>query len=307
MTAVQDGCIEVVEILIENGADLNLSKTTSGRTCLQIACASTRPNRSDVLKVLIDRGTNINARDELCRTALHVAISDGDEDLALTLLQYGADINLKTLGGKTALHMAIYQYHEEFALALLQRDADVDIQDNLGLTALHLASITGQSRITNTLLGRRAMVDLKCRYTMAMLYPNSASNVWPHYVTLSILGGHGGDPMKAKLITHRALENPSSHVAEEFKGLLRNKDSMLEGRAFPDGMTALDIAILRSDQDIIRLLEPQSKPIEQTAAPSFDQYLMGVFQVSSINDVLSELDRLLEGRKADMVKLDANR
>ncbi|KAL8983073.1 MAG: hypothetical protein Q9205_002581 [Flavoplaca limonia] len=306
MTAVQDGCIKVVEILIENGADLNLSKTSNGRTCLQIACASTRPNRSDVLKVLMDCGTNINARDELCRTALHAAISDSDEDLALTLLQYGADINHKTLGGKTALHMATYLYHQELALALLQRDADVDIQDNMGLTALHVASITGQSRIADTLLSRRAMVDTKCRYTMAMLYPDSASSVWLHYVTLWILGEHGGDPMKAKLITHRALENPSSHVADEFKDLLRNKDSMLEGRAFPDGMTALDIAVLRNDQDIIRLLEPLSRSNEQTAAPSFGQYLMGVFQVSSMDDVLSELDRLIDARKADMVKLDAN-
>ena len=286
LTALQEGCIKVFEILIENGADLNLSKTIRGRTCLQIACASTRPNRLDVLKLLVDRGINVNAGDEMCRTALHAAISNGDEDLALTLLQYGADINHKTLGGKTALHMSIYQYHKEFALALLQRDANVDIQDNMGLTALHLASITGQSRIADTLLRRRAMVDTKCTYTMAMLYPDSASSVWLHYVTLSILGEHGGDPMKAKLTTHKALENPFSQVAEEFKDLLRNKDSMLEGRAFPDGMTALDIAVLRNDRDMIRLLEPQSKSNEQTAAPSFDQFLMGVFQVSSIDMII---------------------
>ncbi|KAL8878235.1 MAG: hypothetical protein Q9192_008494, partial [Flavoplaca navasiana] len=270
LTAVKDGCIKVIEILIENGADLNLSKTTRRRTCLHIACASTRPNRLDVLKLLLDHAINVNARDELCRTALHVAVSNGHEDLALTLLQKGADINHKTLAGETALHMALCQYNTDFALALLQRDGDVDIQDDLGLTPLHLASITGQSRVADTLLRRRAMVDTKCRYTMAMLYPNSASNVWPHYVTLSILDEHGGDPMKAKLITDRALENPSSHVAEEFRDLLRNKDSMLGGRAFPDGMTALDIAFLHKDQDIIRLLDPLSKSTEQTAAPSFD-------------------------------------
>ncbi|KAL9629066.1 MAG: hypothetical protein Q9204_005491 [Flavoplaca sp. TL-2023a] len=307
LTAVQDGCTEVIERFIKNGADLNLSKTSMGRTCLQIACASTRPNRLDVLKLLVDHGINVDAGDELCRTALHVAVSNGNEDLAHILLQYGADINNKTLGGKTALHKAIYQYHTEVALALLQHGADVDIQDNLGLTALHLASITGQSRIADTLLRRRAIVDTKCRYTMAMLYPDSASSVRQSYVTLSILDADGGDPMKARLITHRALEIASSHVAEEFKDLLCNKDSMLEGRAFPDGMTALDIAVLRNDQDMIRLLEPQSKSIEQTATQSFDQCLMGVFQVSSIDDVLSELDRLIEGRKADMVKLDANR
>ena len=306
ITAVQGGCIKVVEILIENGANLNLSKTTGGRTCLHIVCASTSSNRLDVLKLLLDHAINVNAGDGLCRTALHVAVSNGDDDLALTLLHYGAEINHKTLAGETALHMSLCQYNTKFALALLQRDGDVDIQDNLGLTALHLACIIGQSRVADTLLRRRAMVDTKCRYTMAMLYPNSASNVWPHYVTLSILDEHGGDPMKAKLLTDRALENPSSHVAEEFRDLLRNKDSMLEGRAFPDGMTALDIAVLRNDQDMIRLLEPLSKPIEQTAAPSFDQYLMGVFQVSSIDDVLSELDRLIEARKADIVKLDAN-
>ncbi|KAL9010821.1 MAG: hypothetical protein Q9180_009256, partial [Flavoplaca navasiana] len=162
LTAVRVGCIEVIDMFIEYGADLNLSKTSTGRTCLQIACASTKPNRLDVLKVLIDRGINVNARDELCRTALHVAIFNGDEDLALTLLQYGAEINHKTSAGKTALHMAIFQYHTEVALALLQRDAEVDIQDNLGLTALHVASITGQSRIADTLLSRRAMVDPKC-------------------------------------------------------------------------------------------------------------------------------------------------
>lgn len=307
ITAVQNGCIKAIEILIENGADLNLSKTEKGRTCLQIACASTRPNRFHVLKLLVDRGINVNARDELCRTALHDAISNGDEDLALALARNGADINHKTLARKTALHMAIYHYHTEVALALLQHDADVDIQDNLGLTALHLASITGQSRIADTLLRRHAMVDTKCRYTMAILYPDSTSSVRQSYATLSILDAYGGDPMKAKLITHRALEYPYSYVADEFKDLLRNKDSMLEGRAFPDGMTALDIAVLRNDQDIIRLLEPQSRSIDHTAAPSFDQYLMGVFQVSSIDDVLSGLDRIIEGGKADMVKLDANR
>ena len=69
-------------------------------------------------------------------TALIWASSRGHRETASLLLDRGADINLKNNDGETALMEASSSGHTEIVSLLLDRGADVNVKDNDGGTAL---------------------------------------------------------------------------------------------------------------------------------------------------------------------------
>jgi len=62
----------------------------------------------DIVKVrqLIEKGADVNAKDQFQETPLHDAASRGNTDVAKLLIEKGADVNAKDNYGKTALDMA---------------------------------------------------------------------------------------------------------------------------------------------------------------------------------------------------------
>lgn len=77
-------------------------------TPLHSAAASGRVN---VVRLLLDRGSAVDARQEGGFTALHAAASAGDADLAVTLLRSGADPGLRADDHRTALDIAREKGH----------------------------------------------------------------------------------------------------------------------------------------------------------------------------------------------------
>jgi len=64
----------------------------------------------DELKALLDSGVNVNATDRSGRTALHLAATLGQAELARYLLSRGADINARNIPGHTPLMLAVGPY-----------------------------------------------------------------------------------------------------------------------------------------------------------------------------------------------------
>jgi Ankyrin repeats (3 copies)/Ankyrin repeat len=130
-----------------------------GGTALTWAAAH---NDAETVKILLDRGLDVNAADDQGRTALHRAISWGPHNVG-RLLEKGAKVNVKTKSGETPLMLAAQAAFSEVVTALLERKAEVNAQDAEDRTALMYAAKAGRlanARMSRTLPSRFAHSDL---------------------------------------------------------------------------------------------------------------------------------------------------
>ena len=85
------GHIEIVKLLLENGADVN-SRTKDGDTALIVA---SKAGHTNVVKLLLERGADVNAKNRNGRMALMGATNQGHLNVVKLLLERGADVNAK--------------------------------------------------------------------------------------------------------------------------------------------------------------------------------------------------------------------
>ena len=142
-----DNPVEIVELLIENGADVN-AKDRIGSTPLHHA------ETMQIAKLLIAKGGDVNAKDKDGDTPLHHAASD--KEITKVLIENGADVNAKNEEGLTALHEASFSFADvdvavEIVELLIAKGADVNAQDDDGSTPLD-AAIDGDITETADLL-----------------------------------------------------------------------------------------------------------------------------------------------------------
>jgi len=78
--------IEVAEVLIKNGAELDAKVFQNHYTPLHVAA---RNNKKAVAELLIAKGAEVNAKTKYGETSLDLAISNGNEELADLLRKHG--------------------------------------------------------------------------------------------------------------------------------------------------------------------------------------------------------------------------
>ncbi|MBP9780036.1 ankyrin repeat domain-containing protein [Candidatus Gracilibacteria bacterium] len=119
-TAILYSNKEILEFLIQNGADIN-TKDDGGWTSLMIASFNFE---LDKVELLLEKGVKVNEIEQFGQTALILCLVQGElglskEDEIKTdkiiqlLIEYGADINIKDTHGKTALDYAKRKEHIE--------------------------------------------------------------------------------------------------------------------------------------------------------------------------------------------------
>ena len=117
-------------------------------------------NLAEIRKI-IDAGTDINAKDALDRTPLHMAAFYGQTKIIDLLVANGAEIDARDHTGMTPLHAAAISGGRQSVQLLLDRQADIQAKNGEGQTALHLAAATGQPKLTKFLIDRGADLQKK--------------------------------------------------------------------------------------------------------------------------------------------------
>ena len=142
--ATLNGQGETIRNLIERGDDIN-ARNNRGYTPLHLA--ATRGN-SEVVQLLLENGAEVNAvaTDSGC-TPLHYAASLGHVELCELLVRYGADPDAQTAMLETPLHLAVASGHAEVVALLLKYHARLDIRDKNGMTPLQQAETVNKREI----------------------------------------------------------------------------------------------------------------------------------------------------------------
>ncbi|KAI8497124.1 hypothetical protein Bbelb_250730 [Branchiostoma belcheri] len=133
--ASEDGHTRVVKLLIQHGADVG-AKDKYGQTALHLA---SRHGRTWVVEMLIQHGADVKARNNHGRTALHLASGAGQTGVVELLIKHGADVGARDKNGRTALHLASGGGQTWVVKLLIQHGADVQARDKDGKTPLDLA------------------------------------------------------------------------------------------------------------------------------------------------------------------------
>jgi len=146
--ASQEGDVEIVQSLLDNGADVN-EPDTAYRTPVLYA---SRWGRVEVTKLLIEYGADVNFQDGNGWSPLLLAARCEHTDVVRLLLDHGADVNAKGPTSRTALHIASNYGFLEGAKALLEQGANVHERDDDGRTPPQLASRFGRRNVAELLL-----------------------------------------------------------------------------------------------------------------------------------------------------------
>jgi ankyrin repeat protein/Mg2+ and Co2+ transporter CorA len=141
--AASTGKKELCEMLLKRQkqprANVNAVEVRQ-KTALHLAVAHGRDD-IDLLELLIVCGANIMAKSDGSWTPLHNACLQGSAKVVRILLTAGADVNARLLTGMTPLHVAAQAGHLDVVVCLLERsDIKRTARDTLGITPFLLAA-----------------------------------------------------------------------------------------------------------------------------------------------------------------------
>jgi ankyrin repeat protein len=167
--AVRGECREIVEILLQRGADVNASDKC-GRTALCFTAVRSHLSedrdgnvKGEIAKLLLSRGANVNAQTKNGVTTLHAAAQKGCVKVIEALLEYNADVNSTVETDRKLLHIAAEYGHLEVVKVLLKFGTNIDSKDEDGRTALHIACKREHKNIVTALLEHGSDVNIMSR------------------------------------------------------------------------------------------------------------------------------------------------
>jgi ankyrin repeat protein len=153
------GRIEVVKLLLEKGADVN-KHNEGGETPLHYAA---RHGHVKVMEILLDHGADPTKKGTGCGTPMQWAGSRGQIRAIKMLMRYGVSINQPGSGDTTALHEAAEHDHPDAVRFLLENGANVNARTESGCTPFFLASAgKGNIEIGRILLEYGADPTIEC-------------------------------------------------------------------------------------------------------------------------------------------------
>jgi ankyrin repeat protein len=126
-------------------------------TALQAAASE---GEMEIVRLLLDKGADINAQGGEYGTALHAAVLQGEMEIVRLLLDKGADVNAQRGPYGAALQAAAWRGITKIVRLLLDKGADVSAQGGEYRTALHAATLYRDTEVVRLLLDEGAQTNI---------------------------------------------------------------------------------------------------------------------------------------------------
>lgn len=155
--AASKGNLRLVKILLDRGADVN-AKTYMDQTALYVSANNGFIN---VVNILLDHGADAKIRvKKSYESAAIAAITSGHLHILKRLIDHEPELlKLPTVSGATILHAAAQIGRESSVEMLLKAGAQVDLKKKDGTTALSCAAALGHANIVKLLLSHGASLE----------------------------------------------------------------------------------------------------------------------------------------------------
>ncbi|ETS82540.1 hypothetical protein PFICI_04416 [Pestalotiopsis fici W106-1] len=257
--AARMGNLKGVRFLLDNQLNIE-SRNKLGKTPLMRAISA---NQVEVVKLLLDRGSDVNARGELVKVSdftvstspLTEAIEIGNLDILQQLLAKGATIGVPEHEEETALLFALSRGRREqdkVVSLFLDRGANANYNDSKTKTTLLLLAIRhNRFGCTNLLLERGADVDYEERNGFtALLYAAR----WGDAQIAETLLSHGAN------IEHQDTNGFTALVLSATKGhlavvrLLLDRGANIGHQTIKLGVTALIMSTMNGHIEVVKVL-----------------------------------------------------
>jgi ankyrin repeat protein len=137
-----DGLVQEISLFLAAG----FSPDTRNKTGVPLLNIAARNGNHEVLKLLIQSGAEVNlTADDRGSSALIDGTIGRYFDIVTDLIESGAIVDMKSKDGQTALLIAVGADDEAVVEALLKAGANLDISDSLGLSARKYATLYHKS------------------------------------------------------------------------------------------------------------------------------------------------------------------
>jgi ankyrin repeat protein len=94
--------------------------------------------KPEIIKLLIEKGVNVNAPTKYGLTALHFASNNGKLDIMLQPIKAGANLNYAAKDGKTPLDLTIHEGKADAAKLLIEKGANITPKQQVKLEELRV-------------------------------------------------------------------------------------------------------------------------------------------------------------------------
>ncbi|XP_017854719.1 serine/threonine-protein phosphatase 6 regulatory ankyrin repeat subunit A [Drosophila busckii] len=279
------------ELLAAQTADQLKATTANGDTALHLAA---RRRDVDMVRILVDYGTNVDTQNGEGQTPLHIAAAEGDEALlkyfygvrasasiadnqdrtpmhlaaenghahVIEILadKFKASIFERTKDGSTLMHIASLNGHAECATMLFKKGVYLHMPNKDGARSIHTAAAYGHTGIINTLLQKGEKVDVTTNdnYTALHIAVESAKPA-----VVETLLGFGADVH----VRGGKLRETPLHIAARVKDGDRCALMLLKSGASPnlttdDCLTPVHVAASHGNlATMMQLLEDGGDPL----------------------------------------------
>ena len=243
-----------------------LLECENGDGLTALSAAARLRDGSAVVRVLVERGANVNARDKLGRTPLHFACLGGNAESTMQLIKAGAALDAQDLRrGATPLHFACAFARVDCLKLLIAANSStkdfVNRRDHQGRSPLHWSALSAHREwakqksldVAECLL--RSGADCRARDKSGATAAHTAARMGATHFLAFIVDLHDADPEVQRADGRRAhildTHNINSNIQ---RGLLHQIDNK--------GHSPLDIAVARYDHTRLRanFLNWQSPP-----------------------------------------------
>ncbi|RYP53890.1 hypothetical protein DL768_001202 [Monosporascus sp. mg162] len=155
--AAANGRLAVLKLLVEKGAQIEARNENGSTPLISVAARGYEA----MARLLIEKGAQIETRNKYGLTPLICAADQGHEAVARLLIEKGAQIEARREDANTPLFWAADQGHEAVARLLIEKGAQIEARGKDGSTPLIFAADQGYEAVARLLIENGAQIEAR--------------------------------------------------------------------------------------------------------------------------------------------------